>query len=219
MDRKGYAIRIIIVCLLLLATSAATALVSHSLTPREKARTLSQSLSNLEGWSRFEYQSMNMNMQESLAADDSLFAVYRKDDTEINVYIGYYFTSEKIGKAHSPLVCFPGQGWKMSDEKKRTLILGEKDQIPVHVNSIVVQKAQDRQLVLFWFQAYDRSCADTFSQKIAAAWNKIRYANEDNAFVRVSIVCDDKDIESSLSELSNFLEVFYPAFLRYIKQI
>jgi len=220
MDRKSHTIRIIIVCLLLLATAAASAYVSDSLRPREKnrTRTLSQYLRNVEGWSSFEYPAMNMNIQDSLTTDDTLFAMYRKGDKEINVYIGYYFTSDKIGKAHSPLVCFPGQGWKMFDEKKRTLILGEKDQIPLHVNSIVVRKAQDQQLVLFWFQAYDRSVADTFSQKILASWNRIRYGNEDNAFVRVSIVFDDKDVETSLSEVSEFLEEFYPAFLRYVKQ-
>ena len=106
----------------------------------------------------------------------------------------------------------------MSNEKKRTLILGEKDQVPLHVNSIIVQKGEDRQLVLFWFQAYDRSCANTFSQKIVALWNRIRHGREDNAFVRVSIVCDNKDVETSLAEASEFLEVFYPAFLRYVRE-
>jgi EpsI family protein len=218
MDRKSYASRLIIVCLLLLATAAATAYIPLSRSPREKDRNLSQYLGDVGGWSSFEHAAMNLNIQDSLTTDDSLFTTYRKGDRELDVYIGYYFTSDKIGKPHSPLVCFPGQGWKMSNEKKRTLILGEKDQVPLHVNSIIVQKGQDRQLVLFWFQAYDRPCADTFSQKTAALWNKIRHGREDNAFVRVSTACDNKDAEASLSEVSEFLEVFYPAFLRYVER-
>ncbi|NOR52972.1 MAG: EpsI family protein [Candidatus Aminicenantes bacterium] len=218
MDRKSYVIRIIVVCLLLLATAAAIAYVPLSRSPGEKGGFLSQYLGDVGGWSSFEHAVMSVNIQDSLTTDDSLFTTYRKGNREIDVYIGYYFTSDKIGKPHSPLVCFPGQGWKMSNEKKRTLILGEKDQVPLHVNSIIVQKEQNRQLILFWFQAYDRSCANTFSQKIVALWNRIRYGREDNAFVRVSIACDNKDVETSLSEVSEFLEVFYPAFLRYVKQ-
>ena len=217
MDRKNYAIRLIIVCLLLLATAVAATYVPLSRSPREKDRTLSQYLGDVGGWSSFEHAAMNVNMQDSLTTDDSLFVTYKKGDRELDVYIGYYFTSDKIGKPHSPLVCFPGQGWKMSNEKKRTLILGEKDQIPLHVNSIIVQKEQNRQLILFWFQAYDRSCSGSFFQKILAVWNRIRRGREDNAFVRVSIACDNKDIETSLSEVSEFLEVFYPAFLRYVR--
>jgi EpsI family protein len=86
------------------------------------------------------------------------------------------------------------------------------------VNSIIVQKGENRQLILFWFQAYDRFCADTFSQKIVALWNRIRHGREDNAFIRVSIAYDNKDVATSLAEASEFLEVFYPAFLRYVKQ-
>ena len=219
MDRKSYVIRIIVVCLLLLATAVATAYVPLSRSPREKGVSLSQYLSEVGGWSSFERAAMNVNIQDSLTTDDSLFTTYRKGDRELDVYIGYYFTSDKIGKPHSPLVCFPGQGWSTSNEKKRTLILGEKDQVPLHVNSIIVQKGENQQLILFWFQAYDRSCANTFSQKVVALWNRIRHGREDNAFVRVSIVCDDKDVETSLSEVSEFLEVFYPAFLRYVREM
>ena len=219
MDRKNYVIRIIVVCLLLLATAAATAYVPLSRSPGEKGVSLSQYLSEMGGWSSFEHAAMNVNIQDSLTTDDSLFTTYKRGDRELDVYIGYYFTSDKIGKPHSPLVCFPGQGWKMSNEKKRTLILGGKDQVPLHVNSIIVHKGENRQLILFWFQAYDRSCSDTFSQKIVALWNRIRYGREDNAFVRVSIACDNKDVATSLSEVSEFLEVFYPAFLRYVGEM
>ena len=218
MDRKNYIIRIIIVCLLLLATAAAIAYVPLSRSPREKGVSLSQYLGEVGGWSSFERAAMSVNIQDSLTTDDRLFTTYKRGDRELDVYIGYYFTSDKIGKPHSPLVCFPGQGWKMSNEKKRTLILGEKDQVPLHVNSIIVQKEQNRQLILFWFQAYDRSCSGTFSQKVVAFWNKIRHGREDNAFVRISIACDNKDVATSLSEVVEFLEVFYPAFLRYVRQ-
>ena len=219
MDRKNYAIRIIIVCLLLLATAAATAYIPLSRSPREKGVSLSQYLGEVGSWSSFKrVAKMDGNIQGALATDDSLFTTYKRGDRELDVYIGYYFTSDKIGKPHSPLVCFPGQGWSTSNEKKRTLILGEKDQVLLHVNSIIVQKGENRQLILFWFQAYDRSCANTFSQKIVALWNRIRHGREDNAFIRVSIACDNEDIETSLAEASEFLEVFYPAFLRYVKQ-
>ena len=219
MDRKNYAIRIIIVCLLLSATAAATAYIPLSRSPREKGVSLSQYLGEVGSWSSFKrVAKMDGNIQGALATDDSLFTTYKRGDRELDVYIGYYFTSDKIGKPHSPLVCFPGQGWSTSNEKKRTLILREKDQVLLHVNSIIVQKGENRQLILFWFQAYDRSCANTFSQKIVALWNRIRHGREDNAFIRVSIACDNEDIETSLAEASEFLEVFYPAFLRYVKQ-
>ncbi|PXF57356.1 MAG: hypothetical protein C4B58_10200 [Deltaproteobacteria bacterium] len=96
MDRKNYVIRIIVVCLLLLATTAATAFVPLSKGPREKCGSLSQYLSEVGGWSSFERAASLENIQESLSTDDSLFTTYRKGDSELDVYIGYYFTSAVI---------------------------------------------------------------------------------------------------------------------------
>lgn len=96
MDRTNYAIRIIIVCLLLLATATATAYVPLSRSPREKGGSLSQYLSEVGGWSSFEHAAMNVNIQDALTTDDSLFTTYKRGDRELDVYIGYYFTMRHV---------------------------------------------------------------------------------------------------------------------------
>jgi EpsI family protein len=218
MDRKKYGFRIIVVCLFLLAAAGA-ARVSIWRSHWEKSLPLDQSLREVGGWKGFDqFSGMDESVSDTLATDETLFRTYRKADKSVGVFIGYYSTLDKIGKPHSPLVCFPGQGWKTSSEQVRVInIPGEQNQ-ELRVNSILAEKGQQRELVVFWFQAYDRAFPGTFQQKLGALWNKIRHGREENAFVRITVGVEGHKISEAVADASEFLGVFYPAFLRYIKQ-
>jgi EpsI family protein len=217
MDRKAFLFRVAVVCVVLFATSGVIHRTGSGVA-HHFAKKFDTALPAISGWESFDLRSgLSDQVVTALDTDDVFFRTYRKGDADVTVYIGYYYALGKAGMAHSPLVCFPGQGWKTTGEEVRTIPVDGLPGAPVKANSIIVQKGPDKQLVLFWFQAYDRSFPSSFHQKLWTLWMKIRYGVEENAFVRVSVPFEGEDLDRPLHQASEFLQIFYPAFLTYIR--
>ena len=89
------------------------ALVVHfnpSVATSKKEKSLSQAFFNIEEWRMVGEDDLSQEVLLSLDLDDYLFRDYSNSRGIVSLYIGYYRDAEKIGAAHSPLVCFPGQG-------------------------------------------------------------------------------------------------------------
>ena len=82
---------------------------------------------------------------------------------------------------------------------------------------MIVTRGENRQMVIYWFQSYDHSNADTFSQKLTSLYNRILHRKEDNAFVRITVGLDGKTEAEGTEIALNFIKTFYPQFLLYIK--
>ena len=134
----------------------------------------------------------------------------------ISLYIGYYLTTEKIGAAHDPLVCFPGQGWVLSNKASSTLPLTGAISESIQYSSMQAERSGQKEILLYWFQAYDKALATTQSQKIVSFWGKIRGKGEDSAFVRLSCSAHENDAASCEEGLKLFARDLYPVFLKYI---
>jgi EpsI family protein len=83
---------------------------------------------------------------------------------------------------------------------------------------MIVQRGMQKELIIYWFQSYDRTNPDTLSQKIHALWKKLRLQREDNAFVRVSMAFEGTSPKKEREIIFDFIREFYPAFLSYIRQ-
>lgn len=174
---------------------------------------LSEAFERVGAWSAVNDVEMEQHIVESLDLDDYLFRSYKKDGRVVSLYIGYYHTADKVGAAHSPLVCFPGQGWEISQPKVATV---ETAASHVNAEKILIHKGQQRELILYWFQAYDRTSPGTLKQKLNNFWAKIRSKPEDNAFVRVSVSIQGDHAQDALESADAFIQAFYPKFLAYV---
>ncbi|BBO72964.1 EpsI family protein [Desulfosarcina widdelii] len=164
-------------------------------------------------WTAVNETEMQDTIVTSLDLDDYLFRSYRNGIAVVSLYVGYYYTADKVGAAHSPLVCFPGQGWEISPPKAVSV---KTDENPVNAERILIQKGKHREAILYWFQAYDRTSPGTFHQKLNNFWAKIRSKPEDNAFVRVSVTIREDDVEGATASAESFIKAFYPVFLDYV---
>ncbi len=180
-----------------------------------KNESLGQILKNIPGWEQIMTSNLGDDVLTELELDDHIYQNYSNGSFTVSLYVGYYSTLKKVGAAHSPLVCFPGQGWSVSGvkQKKHKSINGS-----INYTSMIVSKSQTKELVLYWFQAYDKTSSGTFLQKIYTLWSKIRYSREDNAFLRVSIQLDERSEKDSLAACLDFMNQFYPVFYTYIKE-
>ena len=82
---------------------------------------------------------------------------------------------------------------------------------------MVTNMGPRKELILYWYQAFDKPSSGTFLQKIYALWAKFLNRGEENAFVRISISMERQSIEEAFIAGVEFINAFYPHFLKYIK--
>lgn len=213
---KLYKIIILIICLAL--TSILIYLRPSSKAVQNKV-TLNQVLSELEGWRSSGLIELDPRIVNSLELDDYINQSYSNAKDAISLYIGYYLTTKKVGAAHDPLVCFPGQGWVVSDRQKRKIILNTNPGDSISYSSMIVQRGMQKEVLIYWFQSYDKTNPTTFSQKITSLWQNILHQREDNAFVRISISVGEKSLSECRETIFEFIRSFYPVFLNYVRQV
>jgi EpsI family protein len=178
--------------ILLLALLAATGFQIHRTSEAPvapKPQSLDEALKGLPGWSARPMVPIDGRIVDTLRLDDYINRAYRRDTDQVFLYVGYYRTPDKVGAAHDPLVCFPGQGWVLSDRVEGTWT----PPVPgtgvgaVRYSRMIAQHGPDRQLLVYWFQAHDVASAGTLSQKLWLFWKKVRRQGTDNAFVRITV--------------------------------
>jgi len=212
---KPYKLIILILCFVLTSFLIYRTPTSKGV---NKQMPLSQALIDITGWTMSGYMPLNPKIVEALKLDDYVNKYYSDGNITISLYIGYYFTTKKVGAAHDPLVCFPGQGWVVSDTQKNKIVLNPKTRYSVSYSSMVAQLGLQKELIVYWFQSYDKTNSDTFSQKITSLYQKIFHHREDNAFVRISVPFGEKSLAECRKAIFEFIQSFYPVFLDYIKQ-
>lgn len=164
------------------------------------------------------YRMINRQLLEDsivsfLELDDYTSVTYEREGEPVSLYIGYYFSLDKVSAAHSPLVCFPGQGWSIDiPEKKRLQIDGKV----VNYSEMVAGLGDRRELILYWYQAYDDTAREVYRNKINAVLNKLVGGSQEHAFVRVSVPFSHTTREHARETGLAFIRQFYPVFSTYI---
>lgn len=184
-----------------------------------KSISLNKALLEVDGWETGPHIPYARDVVDSLALDDYVNRVFVKDQKTVSLYIGYYLTTGKVGAAHDPLVCFPGQGWDVSDREKGEIEILYGGGRKVSYSTMTVERdGGDKQIILYWFQAYEIANANTFNQKITALFQRISGAGEDNAFVRLTCSTAQQSESECIETMQSFTKSFYPIFLDYIRQ-
>ena len=147
----------------------------------KKQLSLRQALTYLKGWEMGSFTQLDPKIVEALKLDDYTNQNYINGSDRVFLYIGYYLTSKKVGAAHDPLVCFPGQGWVISNKTKGKFILNSKTGESISYSSMTVQQDQQKSLIVYWFQSYDQTNSDTLSQKITLLREKLLNQDEINS--------------------------------------
>lgn len=210
---KNFKILFLIICFL--ATGALLHLQTES-TPSVKKEKLNQALEEISDWKISGLSPLEPKIVTALELDDYVFQTYSNGNENISLYIGYYLSGKKVGAAHDPLVCFPGQGWELSDMATGTMEL-KPSGTAVKYSTILAKRGLEKTFILYWFQSYDQTNSGTFFQKISLLKGKLLNKGEDNAFVRLSIPLGTKTPQECKAEISSFVRDFYPIFLEFIK--
>ena len=173
---------------------------------------LKQFLGQIPGYTTIGDIKLDADAYNMLKLDDYLFTTYANTGGQVTLYAGYYYTSSKAYAAHSPLICYPSHGWQVEGKPKaRTLQVGDYQ---ITYEEIVTSYGEQRELVLYWYQARDRANIRVYRNKIDMGYNKLIHNDPKHGFIRVSVpFSGTANYEGTKKRATDFIEAFYPLLL------
>lgn len=193
---------------------AAQAAAYQMFTKAEKVamvRPLIELPNELGSWVKVQEGVIDAETQAVLKADDTVTRMYSsaKEGFTANLFVAA-FRSQRNGAApHSPKNCLPGSGWTplVNDH---ILVPLEGHPEPIEVNRYIIQRADTKSLVLYWYQSRDRAVASEYKAKLYTMLDAVKDNRTDTALVRVVIGLNGNDSqEKAQAAAINFIRAFY----------
>jgi EpsI family protein len=212
---NGTAARILALVLLLQAVAYYAVASREDVIPAVPP--LSEFPKEVDGWGMARDFPIEKEVQDVLRADDTLSRVYvnpqRTDSASLFIA---FFKSQRGGQApHSPKNCLPGSGWQPTVDKKLPIAVpGRPD--PIVVNQYVIERGDDKSVVLYWYQSHNRVIASEFAAKFWLVADAVRYRRSDTALVRIIAAVRNGDTATAAAMAEAFARATYPDVARQL---
>lgn len=157
---------------------------------------------------------------DTLKFDDYFLADFLNARGEIvNFYVAYYGSQRNGQSAHSPRTCIPGGGWEITSLTQQTLPDITVANRPLRVNRAVIQKADTKQLVYYWFQQRGRVITNEYLVKWFLFTDALTRNRTDGALVRLTVfVPPGESLERADAQLTDFAKAVNPLLPAYIPE-
>lgn len=206
--------KIIYIVLLLLLTSFFVYQDSRTSGGGQSRLKLKDFMYEIDGYQRGADIVLENDVTHMLKLDDYVFTNYTHGKNSATLYIGHYYSLAKLTAAHSPLACYPSQGWIIESPVNHQLVIGNDT---LNFSELIATLGDKKELILFWYQAMNKSSQHIFPIKITTLINKLQNNNEQHGFVRVSVPISGMDQEQARATGLTFIKAFWPHYLDYIK--
>ena len=168
-------------------------------------------------WEGRETTILDAKIVDKLKLNDHLVRRYEDPaGRSLWTYIGYWQTQRKNAMIHSPKNCLPGNGWEPLEASRVTLGL-PAPYGAITVNRYLIQKDQERQLVLYWYHSQGQAIAGEIAARVALIGNSAVRNRTDGAIVRIST-----PIYGSVSETSamaaDYVRAVYPVLREFLPE-
>ena len=143
----------------------------------------------ISGWSGSDVQ-IDRGTLDRLGAGDFLSRVYsqRGNTQPIGLFVAYFPTQRTGVTMHSPKNCLPGSGWAF--ESSQYVDLNDANGKAHRVGEYIIADGENKQFVIYWYQAHGRSIANEYLAKMYMVTDAIRLNRTDGALVRVITAID-----------------------------
>jgi len=181
------------------------------------ARPLKESPAQYGDWTLAREGVIEQETLDVLRADDVVTRVYAESGTGrlANLFVAY-FKTQRTGQApHSPKNCLPGSGWAPSTSDVIPIPVGGQ-QAPLQVNRYIVQRGEEKSVVLYWYQTPKRVIASEFEAKYYLVLDSIRYRRSDTALVRVVTGVVNGDEDAATKTAIRFVQSFFAPLREYL---
>ena len=128
---------------------------------------------------------LEQDVERGLGLEDYILADYATPQKlGVNLYVGYYASQRQGLSPHSPMVCMPGGGWRITDFERTSLVSPPDAAMPF--NRAVIERGGAKQLVYYWFVQRGRTVSNEFLSKWYLFADAIIKNRTDGALVRVT---------------------------------
>jgi len=173
----------VLTLLLLTATLGASVWSDHR-PPAVLAAPMDSINTKIDGWTSAGNQQFRDTIVASLNATSYLSRSYRKDRSDLDMFVAFYEHLRAGESMHSPKYCLPGGGWEFSDFKTIPLSTGGRE---AKINRAIVRRGDERQLLLYWYQSRPRVIASEYQSKFFLVWDGLIHGNQGGSIVRVML--------------------------------
>ena len=167
-------------------------------------------------WKLFRPDPIDAAVTSELGADRLVSQTYVDTPTGAfaSLLVAWFQTQRGGGRQpHSPKVCLPGSGWtpRIADE-----IMVDTAAGAITVNRYIVDKGQQRAVVLYWYQTPRRVIAGEWAAKFWGAADGLRDKRTDTALVRVIAWPASGGDEAATAIATGFARNLYPMLREYL---
>ena len=150
-----------------------------------------------------------------LDLSDYLLANYVKSNgLPVNLYVAYYNTQHEGASPHSPSVCIPGNGWRITEF---SIFHYRHNGISLPINRAIIMREGHKQLVYYWYAERGRSVASEYLSKLLLLKDAILINRTDGALIRLTTSINAGEAEQDADRrLQAFINVAVPALAQYL---
>lgn len=166
-------------------------------------------------WNMVKQGVMEKEIQDVLQADDYATRWYAKPNAPVASLFVAFFKSQRAGQApHSPKNCLPGSGWIWTVND--TIPITLPDSRTVTVNRYIVQRGEQKSMVLYWYQSRDRVVASEYFAKVYVVSDALRYNRTDTALVRVEVPVVEGNDQVATAAGVDFVKSFFSTLRSFL---
>lgn len=195
-----------------------TALVFVHFRSRGEAVPLRQPLDALPnligGWQARESAVFETDVMEVLRPTAYVMRRYVDGDAHnLWLFVGFWQSQRKGAQPHSPRNCLPGTGWEPLEASRMTVPISGGAALTL--NRMLIQKEQQRQLVLYWYEAQGNSVAAEMEAKFQMVKSAVVRNRTDGAIVRVSGPVEG-NVPATSARMVQFVQALRPVLSSYL---
>jgi EpsI family protein len=125
----------------------------------------------------------------------------------VTLFIGFYKNMHNSDASHSPLICYPAQGWEIVENKDVGVSVSGRT---LEFSRIYIIKDNLCDLVMFSYATSDITSNKLAKIRFNLIKNRILGVSTINYFIRLSSPLSDNDKESAQKVITTFIQDFYP---------
>lgn len=169
---------------------------------------------NLGQWKGQELEGLGLVSRDILRLDHYVRRIYQNDlGEQVFVYVGYWNkqSGEHQAAKHSPSVCLPSNGWRVSQEQPELFDAGSG---PLKTNRLVGEIDNKQQVFYYWFFSGERSYNQEWYALLNISLESFFHGRSDGGIIEIStplsVSGKDLSLEQTHQTTQKFLRDFYP---------
>lgn len=170
----------------------------------------------IAGWSGSNVP-MDQESLSILGPGEFLSRVYTHDENSqpIGLFVAYFPTQRTGVSVHSPKNCLPGAGWAF--ESSQYIDLKDAAGRTHQVGEYIISNGEERQFVIYWYQAHGRSIASEYWAKFHMVIDAMRTDRTDGALVRIATpISRSEGDQPARARTETFTRELAPVLPRFI---